>query len=127
MGTDQALNAPFTTPGLELIDGLRLYCVAGGIAALMGMLVQFLALQPGLSRRIQRARGTFIAGTFFVLLAETGVNIDRIGYPPLMFRLVTNTAGVTVLLAWLVFEQQARHHDPADRLRHMRDPERPAE
>jgi hypothetical protein len=112
---------PFTTPGLEVYDALRLFCVVGGIAAEIGMVVQFLALQPGLSPRIQRARATFIVGTFLLLAAEIGVELDRFGKPALPFRLFTNTAGVAVLLLWLVFEQRARRHDPADRLRQIKD------
>jgi len=117
---------PFTTPGVEFYDALRVYCVLAGTLVALGAIVQFLAVQPGLSARIQRARATFIVGTILLLAADINVELDRFGQPPLRFRLFSITAGVTVLLLWLMFEQQARHHDPEDRLRDMRrDDDRP--
>lgn len=121
-----AVTAPFTTPGLQIYDGLRVFCVVGGTIVLVAMIVQFLAVQPGLSPRIQRARGAFIIGTFLLLVADVNVEIERFGKPPLMLRLTASTLGVVVLLLWLVFEQQARRYDPRDRLRRMcEDPDRP--
>jgi hypothetical protein len=117
---------PFTTPGLEFYDALRVFCVVGGTVVAIGMVVQFLALQSGISRRLQRARGTFILGTFFFVLSDINVEVERFGQPPLMVRLVASTAGVATLLAWMVFEQQARRRDPQDRLRRLPDRPDPA-
>lgn len=116
------MTAPFTTPGLELIDGLRVYCVVAGVVVALGMVVQFLALQPGISARLQRARATFIAGTTLLLAADIDVEFERFGLPPMPFRLFAITAGVTVLMLWLVFEQCARRLDPTDRLRRINEP-----
>lgn len=111
---------PFATPGLEIYDGLRVFCVVGGIVVAVAMVVQFVAIQSGLSPRLQRARSTFIAGTFCLVVSDINVEIARFGQPPLILRLIASTVGMTVLLVWLVFEQQARRHDPADRLHRMR-------
>lgn len=116
------MTAPFTTPGLELIDGLRVYCVVAGVVVALGVVVQFLALQPGISARLQRARATFIAGTTLLLAADIDVEFERFGLPPMPFRLFAITAGVTVLLLWLVFEQCARRRDATDRLRRINEP-----
>lgn len=112
---------PFATPGVQVYDGLRVFCVVGGIVVAVAMVVQFVAIQSGLSPRLQRARSTFIAGTFCLLVSDINLEIERFGQPPLMLRLIASTAGVTALLVWLVFEQQARRHDPADRMHRMRD------
>jgi hypothetical protein len=122
VATEAHVAVPFTTPGMEVFDAFRVYCVVGGVVVTLGMIVQFLALQPGISARLQRARATFILGTTLLLAADIDVEFERFGLPPMPFRLFAITAGVTVLLLWLVFEQCARRHDPADRLRRINEP-----
>jgi hypothetical protein len=115
-----ATELPFATPGMVLLDAIRLYCVVGGIVVTLGMVAQFIAHQPGISVRLQRARATFIFGTVLLLAADISVELERFGKPPLVFRLSCITVGVTVMIVWIVLEQIARHRDPEDRLTAIR-------
>lgn len=104
---------PFSTPLLVFFDTVRLVNSLVAIVLLVGSAAVVMHPMPGIPRRVEGARTVFILGVMCLLLGGLVGNVQRLGQTPTL-GLAGNTAGLALLLVWLVREYRAVHHPPEE-------------
>lgn len=88
-----AYGAPFSTPGLVVLDLLRLATVLVGLLVVGSMAVSW--------DRVSAGRRLGHVGVALVVLTVAGSRIQNLGQPP-TWQLVTGALGI-VALGWVTF------------------------